>query len=359
MAFFNKKTDVMDIELTPYGRYLLSIGRLKPAFYEFVDDDILYDASAGGVTETQEEAHDRITKNTPKLKTLYLKTGVETDSPENYLAAASNMSDFVYENYDPDSFNISIETIREELETVTHNQKGIYSLGRSYYSSEKTPNFQVTMLQGEISSSVNHLLVSSSAEGNIIDSLQIPQIDVELNVIAHTGSELVEPSENFDFTSKVFDDGTYVKLSLTEPMLHLKEFNSFYEKENFEIEVYKVSTTSLNNGNSVDVLQPLKYRKRYNPIQNDLLISDVDFDDQVPGDNAFYEEDGPTSDYVEYFFNIDFDDQIPVEELCQAVDKLEINSQFLDEELICPDKRTERFDIYSTRVDPSDLEDCD
>lgn len=32
MAFFNKKTDVMDIELTPYGRYLLSIGRLKPAF---------------------------------------------------------------------------------------------------------------------------------------------------------------------------------------------------------------------------------------------------------------------------------------------------------------------------------------
>ena len=34
MTFFNKKTDVIDIELTPYGRYLLSIGKLKPKYYD-------------------------------------------------------------------------------------------------------------------------------------------------------------------------------------------------------------------------------------------------------------------------------------------------------------------------------------
>ena len=45
MTFFNKKTDVIDIELTPYGRYLLSIGKLKPVFYEFADDDVLYDVA--------------------------------------------------------------------------------------------------------------------------------------------------------------------------------------------------------------------------------------------------------------------------------------------------------------------------
>jgi hypothetical protein len=45
MTFFNNKTDVMNIDLTPYGRYLLSIGKLKPKFYDFVDDDILYDGS--------------------------------------------------------------------------------------------------------------------------------------------------------------------------------------------------------------------------------------------------------------------------------------------------------------------------
>ena len=42
MTFFNKKTEVMQIEMTPYGRYLYSIGKLMPHSYEFVDDDILY-----------------------------------------------------------------------------------------------------------------------------------------------------------------------------------------------------------------------------------------------------------------------------------------------------------------------------
>ena len=59
------------------------------------------------------------------------------------------------------------------------------------------------------------------------------------------------------------------------------------------------------------------------------------------------------------FFDIEVDTEIPQEDLCQAIDKLEINNQFLDEELICPDQRTDRFDIYATRVGPEDLEDCD
>ena len=70
-------------------------------------------------------------------------------------------------------------------------------------------------------------------------------------------------------------------------------------------------------------------------------------------------EYGVDDSVVEYFFNIQVDENIPPEVLCKAVDKLEINSQFLDEELICPDQRTDRFNIYATRVGPEDLEDCD
>ena len=62
---------------------------------------------------------------------------------------------------------------------------------------------------------------------------------------------------------------------------------------------------------------------------------------------------------TEFFFEIETDNEILNEILCKAVNSLEINSQFLDEELICPDQRTDRFDIYSTRVGPEDLEDCD
>ena len=66
MTFFNKKTEVMQIEMTPYGRYLYSIGKFKPHSYEFVDDDIVYHSS--GSTENQEDAHNRILNETPKLK---------------------------------------------------------------------------------------------------------------------------------------------------------------------------------------------------------------------------------------------------------------------------------------------------
>ena len=92
MTFFNKKTDVMNIELTPYGRYLLSIGKLMPKYYEFTDEDVLYDNAAAvknvEAYQIQEEVHERIVNETPRIKSLYLKTGVESDSSENY---TSNM----------------------------------------------------------------------------------------------------------------------------------------------------------------------------------------------------------------------------------------------------------------------------
>ena len=88
----------------------------------------------------------------------------------------------------------------------------------------------------------------------------------------------------------------------------------------------------------------------------------------MPGDKGEPRDEGELffdeNEYVDtrnlsYFFDIEVDDDIPLEDLCKAIESLEINSQFLDEELICPDQRTERFDIYSTRVGPSDMEDCD
>ena len=41
MEFFNKKEDVLSVELTEYGEYLLAIGKLNPTYYAFFDDDII------------------------------------------------------------------------------------------------------------------------------------------------------------------------------------------------------------------------------------------------------------------------------------------------------------------------------
>ncbi len=49
----DKKEEVIDIELTPYGKQLLSMGKMKPAYYAFFDDNIMYDAEyAGNIEET-------------------------------------------------------------------------------------------------------------------------------------------------------------------------------------------------------------------------------------------------------------------------------------------------------------------
>ena len=78
MAFFNKKEDVIKIELTPYGRSLLSKGKLKPAFYAFFDDDILYDSEAAGFSENQNKIQTRIIQETPFLKPVRCVESPET-----------------------------------------------------------------------------------------------------------------------------------------------------------------------------------------------------------------------------------------------------------------------------------------
>tara|TARA_B100000035_G_scaffold241489_1_gene209904 strand:- start:8834 stop:9817 length:984 start_codon:yes stop_codon:yes gene_type:complete len=327
MTFFNKKTEVMSVELTPYGRYLYSIGKLNPKYYEFVDNDVVYRLSGSG--EAQEDSHQRITSETPRLK-----MGRSPRQEVEYLQP------------------ISIEYQREVVEKMDQKQNCLSPLGRSSYSSDKYPNFQVTMLQGFISSSqmVHQVdLTNTHGQQSLSGSVFIPQVEVDMSFNATLKNVLDNPIPESEFFSQTFSDGRYVEISFTEPIIHLKEFNSFYEKENFEIEVFEVMQTGS--------LRKLKFRKELSYIVNDILIDgETSVNEEIDESMMSYSEQD--SSFVDYFFSITKDELIPEEELCEAVDKLEINSNFLDEELICPDQRTERFDIYSTKVGPDDLEDC-
>ena len=76
MQFFNQKEEVIDIQLTQFGKSLLSQGRFKPTYYAFYDNDILYDLNyanaSGSYKETQNQTEKRILKETPRLKTQYM-----------------------------------------------------------------------------------------------------------------------------------------------------------------------------------------------------------------------------------------------------------------------------------------------
>tara|TARA_B100000035_G_scaffold315188_1_gene334322 strand:+ start:1830 stop:2933 length:1104 start_codon:yes stop_codon:yes gene_type:complete len=73
MTFFNKKEEVIDIQLTSYGKYLLSKGKLKPAFYAFSDDEVVYDPSFNnsGSVEVGQETFRRIVEDGISTRALY------------------------------------------------------------------------------------------------------------------------------------------------------------------------------------------------------------------------------------------------------------------------------------------------
>ena len=68
--FFNKKQDVMDIQLTQYGKVKYSQGDFNPRYYSFYDTDITYDGVYIGETEIQNEIVTRI-KDAVSTKPIY------------------------------------------------------------------------------------------------------------------------------------------------------------------------------------------------------------------------------------------------------------------------------------------------
>lgn len=322
----------MQIEMTPYGRYLYSIGKFMPHSYEFVDDDILYRAS--GSAEAQEDAHSRILSETPKTK---INRAFQDEAPQVKTPP-------------------TIDKQRVMIRKNNMRQADIYPMGKSAYSGSYSPLLQVTMYQAQISGSqMTYTSNEINSHGNPSEGgeLLIPQIDVNYNFIASLKDSL-DPQDDYDGPtqrSSVFDDGTYLEIRYQEPILLLKEFNSFYEKENFTIEAFEISGSS-----GEEVLRPLKMNHNYNSVPSDIAIQEQG---DIYYDLGFYEEDVPTKDFLEYFFEMFVDEEISQHVLCEVVGSLEVNSQFLDDELVCPDYRSDRFDIYGTRVRPSDLEDCD
>lgn len=78
--FLDSKERVYDLQLTSYGKYLLSVGKFKPHTYAFFDDNVLYDGAYASIDELQNSIHGRIKDETPYLESLVLFEEVETPS---------------------------------------------------------------------------------------------------------------------------------------------------------------------------------------------------------------------------------------------------------------------------------------
>ena len=137
MEFFNRKEEVIDIELTSHGKRMLSAGKFKPSFYAFYDDDITYDSDYGLPKDNIGQAHDRIVK-TPRLK-----PNAVYDSVQNFF-----LSSF-YDLITSESVNQLKESLSEPqiesiLETGLTLPDYVYSLWMSYPYGDRPTDTQFT-----------------------------------------------------------------------------------------------------------------------------------------------------------------------------------------------------------------------
>jgi len=341
MTFFNKKEEVLDIQLTSYGKRQLAKGKFKPKFYAFFDDNILYDSEYANFTEEQNLVEPRIQEST-----VSLRSQASYESPE---------------------FNL--QSISENQSTANKHHSLIYPLGASSISSEYSPAWDIKFMKGEISGSVKHLTGSHQP-------LLIPQIDVDITyktLIKGQGENVQLGQDVFPdlqgnvgdmffgdrkvLISRVFDDGTYVEVIQSPILVDIFESNTEFEMENVEIEFFEVENIDVsgsiqNLGSTTDnltkkrALRPLKFKRKISNIQNDLL---------VPEDPDLFNNVEVDSSYVEYYLDVLVDREIPSFEICEGISNVksrgvDIDSAYVDYECDEQELEREKFDIYGTNI---------
>ena len=297
MEFFNKKEEVIELQLTEYGKYLLSLGALNPTYYAFFDDDILYNDRYAGGNEIQNATDRRIRYDTPNLKVISNRSGAQT-RVDQFLqnVTSSNWQ----ENSDPankvDNFNM-----QQPFENVAN--VAAFPLGTAALTSQYDPAWSVNLLNRNattISSSLGYMvtnLTSSMITGSLNGIItEIPQLNINLDYQLYFGQE-TDPRAISPMLPAASSGDIPVRLALVENylVLDILEKNSIFERENFDMEVYHVSVSSSVSGSTTSLVQ-----MNFLPNDAETITEPLSL---LSGDVA----------NVEYYMNIYRDANIPAE----------------------------------------------
>lgn len=269
MSFFDKKEDVLEIVLTPHGRSLLSKGKLMPAYYAFLDDDVIYDVASVGDTEANYQVKERILENTLSLK------------PQ------TNHSDLMVK-FTENSPDLTNDVVK----------KNVYTLGTSDVLEDYAPAWNVQLRKGEITSTSRTIEVEDKP-------LNIPQINVEIEyALSVANTNTIKQRRGINQSAErpmsvIYTDGTYLKVDEEQILAQILEENGFKHSDKLEIEVFKFDDAE------IEKLIPLKFMKRNKEFQNDLYTPD----EEITSSNI----DDITPETVEYYFDVRVDKEIPKE----------------------------------------------
>ena len=284
MEFLDQKEQVINIELTPYGKYLLSVGKFKPDSYAFFDEDIIYDYGFAGVSgELQNETEGRIQEDTPRLSAQSRFRGAEVA----VFSAAPNMVESLMPGVLEDKTNPL--TIQDNPTSLNLFQN---PLGTSAFNSNKMPAWNIEVLHSKIDST-EYVMTGSDDE---IPTTFIPQIDFTLKPkikrflvpdldLVGEATQQSEDSEIWD-SEVIFPDGTYIEYEKDYLFIQVEEANTEFLKDNFDIEIFEVVDIVGDTpaAKTKETLKPLYFAKdkSTSPIVGDVeYLLDIEIDDEI------------------------------------------------------------------------------
>ena len=287
MSFFDDKQEVIKLELTTYGRFLLSRGKFKPVYYAFYDDDIIYDSLYANVSESQNSAQTRILDETPSLKPQTTFTSVEDSAKLNTLTVRE------------------IDKLKEEESQISADKNYALSLplANSSLSSDYAPAWTLNFLSGNISSSNPYIDNSDGLSGSLQPYLKLPQINLEdiiFDIKRKQNDFSTEDGYSFVYSVNSGDNNYSYSMKEDGVLLDISELNVDNLNKNFDIEIFIEEEQLMNGTNEKKkILKQLSFAKEnVNIINNILLDNPVTFD-SVENENS-----------VEYYLDITIDDEI-------------------------------------------------
>ena len=321
MEFFDKKEEVIDFQLTQFGRHLLSKGKFKPVFYTFHDDNVLYNVEFQGLKEAQNESQPRI-EETPTMKAQISFNSLEKEFLNNYNKVLSGKEKLGGESQQP---------------TAIKNYALPQPIGTSDINKEEAPAFRMQFLQGGIGAVEGTLTLENSDAGK--NTLKIPQV--------YTNLEIEYEQSQVDSFYETEDPGAIVgivtKESETYLVIRMDEENAPFQKKNFDIEVFDMDFLTASSGFVKEKeLRPLSF------VRDQIFEEEFDFIKLTPPPI--------TQENVAYYFDLLTDDEIDEQIICDLDVNMAKKGVFIDKKLknchILEEQENKKvYDIYEPEVD--------
>ena len=336
--FVNRKEQTYDFRLSPYGRYLLSIGRFTPYYYAFFDDNVLYDGKYAGLDkEHQNDIHNRIKDQTPYLGTQTVFTDIEQ-------VRGKHIGD---RDKDRTYFLGDVIQIMEFPREDNFRIEGMIGDAWLEGNTQEAPAWKIVALDGTI---------RSSSATDTINDYNIPQVNIELRYkkIIESSLEASAPLMNEDartdlYTSEIFVDGNVIKLVPDDVLIYAEESNTALLTENFDIEIFEVDLGAVpaypTTRPSTDVLRRLYFDRDFERIDGGMLNPE-NYNRNV-GLNL-----GTSS--VAYYFDMSVDSHVNHELACRGSQIYNKESYYVDLDFDCSTKPDEKVytDIYGPVTEP-------